>query len=217
MKSTLRTKPSYLKLGWARLCRVMITAITLTLAIATLLGPVLAAAQDGRSVVWDEIDVTVELRDDSSLAVTERDTIEFRGGPFRRGFREVPLARVEDFENIRAGELVDGVTRPYEYVTPRRFSADVPNTYTYQTVGSVLRIEWSFPPTTSETRTFELTYDALGALRTYPDNDPPYQQISWIGVGRELTESAPVNEARLTIILPTRRRSRPYVYPGTRR
>jgi uncharacterized protein (TIGR04222 family) len=186
--------------GWGAALGAPILVVVLILA--ALLIPVAVDAQQGRSVVWDEIDVTVELREDSSLAVTERDRIDFRGGPFRRGFREIPLARVERYDNVRVGEVVDGEVRPYEFVRPGQFSSDVPNTYTVQTVGSTMRVEWSFPPTTSEMRTFEIAYDALGALRSYPDNDPPYQQISWIGVGRDLTESAPVNEARLTFILP---------------
>ena len=31
---------------------------------------------------------------------------------------------------------------------------------------------------------------------------PPYQQISWIGVGEEITENAPVNNATLRFVLP---------------
>jgi hypothetical protein len=66
----------------------------------------------------------------------------------------------------------------------------------------VLRIDWSFAPTTSQSRTFQIDYDAHGALRVYDTAPNPYQQISWIGVGKELTQSAPVNAATLTFILP---------------
>ena len=41
-----------------------------------------AGAQSSRSVTWDRIDVTLELREDSSFHITERDRIDFSGGPF---------------------------------------------------------------------------------------------------------------------------------------
>ena len=175
----------------------------LTLAIASIASqPAVVLAQSDRSVVWDEIDVTVELREDSSFHVTERDRIDFIGGPFRSGYREIPLARIEAIDNVRAGEVTGDSVQPYQYVPPSDFSADVPNTYSYREVGPTLRIEWSFPRTTSQSRTFQIDYDAYGVLRVYDDVETPYQQISWIGVGEELTENAPVNEATLRFVLP---------------
>src|SRR5215204_6594325 len=164
--------------------------------------PAVVLAQADRSVVWANIEVTVELREDSSFHVTERDRINFINGPFRSGYREIPLARIEAVDNITAGEVGSDTVQPYHYVQPRDFSADVPNTYTYREVGTTLRIEWSFPKTTSQTRTFQIDYDAYGVLRVYNDADPAYQQISWIGVGQEITENAPVNNATLRFVLP---------------
>src|SRR5215213_1725615 len=175
----------------------------LVLALSTLAGPPsISYAQTGRSVVWDQIDETVELREDSSFHVTERDRIDFIGGPFRSGYRETPKARIDAIDNVRAGEVTGGSVQPYRYVSPGDFSADVPNTYTYREVGPTLRIEWSFPRTTSQSRIFQIDYDALGALRVYNDVETPYQQISWIGVGSELTENAPVKNAILRFVLP---------------
>ena len=175
----------------------------LLLAAASIASlPLAVLAQAERSVVWDEIDVTVELREDSTFHVTERDRIDFIGGPFRSGYREIPLARIEAIDNVRAGEVTGDTVQPYQYVPPGDFSADLPNTYSYREVGPTLRIEWSFPPTTSQSRTFQLAYEAHGALRVYDDVETPYQQISWIGVGAELTENAPVNNATLRFVLP---------------
>jgi uncharacterized protein (TIGR04222 family) len=69
-------------------------------------------------------------------------------------------------------------------------------------MGPTVQIEWSFPATISQSRTFQLDYDAYGALRVYTDHDPPYQQISWAGVDRALTEEARVQAASLTLVLP---------------
>jgi len=168
----------------------------------------LAAEQDAtpaaltRSVTWEAIDVTLELREDSSIRVTERDRVAFTGGPFRTGFREIPLARIESIDNVEVGEVRAGQQVAYAFVPPAEFSRDVPETYTYQVVGPNLRIDWGFPITTSSERTFEIGFDSLGALGVYDDANPPYQQIAWIGVGQELSAGAPVNSASLTIVLP---------------
>src|SRR5215204_1870879 len=197
MKATLMNRGRSRRSGLAWLLGL------LALALVTLTSqPFAVRAQSDRSVAWEQIDVTVELREDSSFYVTERDRIDFVGGPFRSGFREIPLARIEAIDNIRAGELTGDTVDPYQFVSPSDFSADVPNTYTYREVGPTLRIEWSFPRTTSQSRTFQIDYDAFGALRVYDDAETPYQQISWIGVGEEITENAPVNNATLRIVLP---------------
>src|SRR5215213_4688158 len=179
--------------------------VLLALAVVSLAGQFsVVGAQGDRSVVWANIDVTVALQEDSSFHITERDRIDFIGGPFRSGYREIPLARIEAVDNISAGEVAGDAVQPYRYVQPGDFSADVPNTYTYREVGTTLRIEWSFPRTTSQSRTFQIDYDAFGVLRVYNDVETPYQQISWIGVGNEITENAPVNNAILRFVLPRR-------------
>src|SRR5215211_8191472 len=189
--------------GRSRFSGATTLLVLLALAVVSLAGQFsVVGAQGDRSVVWDEIDVTVALQEDSSFHVTERDRIDFIGGPFRSGYREIPLARIDAVDNIRAGELTGDSVQPYRYVAPGDFSADVPNTYTSREVGPTLRIEWSFPRTTSQSRTFQIDYDAFGVLRVYDDADPPYQQMSWIGVGEEITENAPVNNAILRFVLP---------------
>ena len=45
-------------------------------------------------------------------------------------------------------------------------------------------------------------YDVLGALRFYPDANPPNQQIWWTAVGTELTGETPVQGSKVTIRLP---------------
>lgn len=126
-------------------------------------GPSLAIpSARPRSFTWDEIEVTVALQEDGSFHVTERDRIDFRGGPFRSGYREIPLARIEAIDTIRVGELTGDGVRPYQYVRPTDFLADVPDTYTYREVGPTLRIDWSFPRTSSAMRTFQIASAAAG-------------------------------------------------------
>jgi DNA-binding beta-propeller fold protein YncE/plastocyanin len=184
----------------------VLRAVVLLALLATSLMPTGlpdgTRAQSDKSVVWDQIDVIVELREDGTLAVSERDRVDFRGGPFRQWYRNLHLVWADHYDNVRVGEVVGDRVEPYAYVAPDRFTDDVPNTYTAERVGAYLRISWSFPETTSRPRTFALNYDAVGALGTYDQTDRPFQQLNWTAVSQELTESAPVNEATLTIILP---------------
>ena len=170
---------------------------------ATPVGAAASATPTERSFVWDRIDVTVELREDNSLHVTERGRVDFHGGPFRSGYREIPWSTIEQMRNISVGEVIASNVQPYQYVSPHDFSNKEPKTYTHQIIGPMMRIDWSFSPATNQARTFELAFDAYGALQSYPDAAHPYyQQIRWIAVGSELTESAPVKEASMTIVLP---------------
>ena len=93
----------------SRLLPVLALILTLAAALALPLGgPFMApvSAQQTRSVTWDSIDVTLKVQKDGVFGVTERDAIIFRGGPFQTGFREIPLARVEDLRNVTVGEVV---------------------------------------------------------------------------------------------------------------
>jgi hypothetical protein len=176
---------------------------TLTAAIpAASLGQEATPAPATRSFHWERIDVAVELREDSSFHVTNREQVAFEGGPFFTGFAEIPLAWIEAVENIQVGEVIDDRIEPFQYVEPEAFSADVPNTFTYETFVRDVVITWSFLATNSQSRTFQLEYEASGVLRVYPEAVAPYQEIRWIGVSEELTQAAPVAEATLTFVLP---------------
>ncbi len=189
------------RFGWLDLLRLL-----LLVGLATLLIPAAGplsrpAVAQSRSVEWTNFDVELDLRQDGSYHVAERQAIAFQGGPFRGAFREIPLGRIEDIGNIQVSEVVDGQTQPYDFVAPSSFD-DQPGTYTYVTSGASLRVDWGFPQATDETRTFLVEYDVVGGLRVYPDNDPPYQQISWIAVDDDLTDVAPVRDASMRIRLP---------------
>src|SRR5262245_58669446 len=73
-----------------------LVAVLLTIVLL----PQIALGQENKSVVWADVDVTLTLREDGTFHITELNTIDFSGGPFRRGYREIPLARVEALENI---------------------------------------------------------------------------------------------------------------------
>lgn len=183
-----------------------ILRLLLLIGLATLLLPGVGiggnqALAQSRSVEYASIDVTLDLRQDGTFHVTEVQRVAFSGGSYSNGFREISRTRTEAIENVTVEEVVNGVAIPYEYESPQAFN-QAPGTYTTQNQGNNIRVDWSFPPTRDEIRTFEVEYDVLGALRVYADADPPNERISWMVVGPELTRNVPVREASFTINLP---------------
>jgi hypothetical protein len=154
-----------------------------------------------KSVEWANFDVTLDLQQDGSYHVVERQTVDFAGGPWHGGFRDVPLARIDHVDAVAVGELVNGRTERYQYVSPDSFN-DQAGPYTYSISNATLAIQWGLGSISDQTRVFLVAYDVSGVLRTYPNATPPYQQISWIAVDRELSQTAPVRNASLTINLP---------------
>ena len=51
---------------------------------------------------------------------------------------------------------------PYK-VRVRAFN-QAPGTFTFENQGNNIRVDWSFPPTRNEIRTFEVEYDVLGKI-----------------------------------------------------
>src|SRR4051812_31164015 len=92
-----------------RLSRFLIRQRTLPVVLLTLLITMVAGvfhapatrAQEDKSVVWDSYDVTIDVlpaENDYGLPagsydVTERQVIDFEGGPFSGGFADIPLGR----------------------------------------------------------------------------------------------------------------------------
>src|SRR5688572_4271776 len=86
-------------------------------AIALLLGlDSIFARPEGASATsarYARFDVELEVRPDGSFHVTETQIVDFAAGPFRQGYRSIPLARTEGISGVRVGELVDGMLVPY--------------------------------------------------------------------------------------------------------
>ena len=156
-----------------------------------------AGAQDSRSFVWNQYDVTIQVEEGGSLLITERFEAAFSGTPaFTYGYADIPTDRMEDIDLISiVAETEDGPVTLQEAVAGE-YSRNTPwQYYTYGGGSSPFHIEYSFAPANNETRTFALTYRANGALRYYPDEDPPNQQVWWNAIGNEVTDLATVRNA----------------------
>ncbi|MEZ4530133.1 MAG: DUF2207 domain-containing protein [Thermomicrobiales bacterium] len=151
-----------------------------------------------RSVEWAQFNVAIKLLTDGKLSVTETQVIDFEEGPFTAGSRTIPLGKVDGISDVRISEIVDGQKLPYAQVST--FERE-PGTFTVNETSSELLINWGFSPTTDATRTFEISYLVEGAVRNYPDEDPPNQQIWWTAISSQLTNTAPVLESTTSITL----------------
>lgn len=202
MTGALLRERHVLSMAGSLITRAVLWGATVATLIGLAASPTIAADERASRFVWDEVSVTVRLQDDGTARVREHDTVRFFGGPFRHGYREIPLAAIDDISQVTVTEVGSGPAERYLFVQPGSYSRNAPHTYTFQQVGTVMRIEWSFPPTTSAMRAWVIEYTAGGVLRVYDEARPPYEEIWWIGVDRELTRNSPVIKATLILILP---------------
>lgn len=164
------------------------------------------AAQSTSDVVWDSYDVTIDVRQDGTMHVTERQVVLFRGR-FSNGFANIPLSNVESIENVSVAvaDSATGTPQPLDYRTPARYDEDA-GTFTYEERSGELAIDYGFNPTSTlrytNTRLIVLEYDVIGGIRVYPDLEPANQQVWWYAIASDVTDIAPVNAATVTINLP---------------
>src|SRR5215204_4373525 len=101
------------------------TLVTLLVAIViTILHASGTGAQDDKSVVWDRFDVTIDVLPTGnqyglpagSYHVIERQEIDFQGGPFRGGFADIPLARIDSIPALIVREETANGVEDYSLV-----------------------------------------------------------------------------------------------------
>jgi len=162
-------------------------------------GPV--KAQDTRSVEWKRFDVALTVKQDGAVHVAETQQITFSGGSFSKGFADIPLGRIDGVSGVKVSEIADdGTVIRYDYVDEA--NPTEPETYTWGRNGAAVSIDYRFESAVNETRTFLIEYDVRGVIRVYPDLDPPNEQLWWIAVSKETTETAPVDSSTVTMTLP---------------
>ncbi|HEY80663.1 MAG TPA: DUF2207 domain-containing protein [Caldilineae bacterium] len=158
----------------------------LLLTIFVLCAALPAAAQS-KSVVWNRFDVDITVNPDGTFDVVEKQEIQFIGGPFTYGFRDISTDKTEGISDIRVGD-VNG-----DYL---QSSEEEPGTfYVDQRSGSVY-VKWFFEPTTDAVRTFVIRYKVHGGLRYYDEGD----QLWWKAVYAD--RPAEVRSSVVTVKVP---------------
>ena len=128
-----------------------------------LLAPISTVTAQTRSIVWQRWDVDIVVTSDGDLLITETQAIEFRGGPFREGFREIPNNFTEGITNFNVYEVISQVSIPLPTHVSRT-----------DTDGGSTLVTWDFEPALDEVRTFIVTYVVSGALRLYESRGEDY-------------------------------------------
>ena len=181
--------------------RIRLAGVGLLLALLaalSLLAPGHAAA---KTATWLTYDVTITVNTDGSFHVSERQRVQFSGGSFHYGYRDVDTSRTEDLSNVTITEITANGEKRYTQVTPGSFS-QTPGTFMTQQQGNYLHVEYGFDQPSGGIRTFLLDYDAKGALRVYKNETPPNEQVYWNAIDSALTQNGNVEQATATIVLP---------------
>lgn len=175
------------------------TIAVVALAVFAGLSVNTAAAQE--AVVWQQYDVSIDVRSDGSLHVVEDQVVRFNG-VFSKGFGDIPLDRVEDIDNVQVSiDDGSGMTEA-TFLPPRQYDEES-GTFTTDITSSGLSVDYAFSPTSfDDVRRIRLEYDVFGALRVYENLEPANQQLWWIAISDEVTDLAPVEASTVTVTLP---------------
>ena len=184
-------------------------ALMLLAALGMLSLPAAQVTAQGTSDVrWDTYNVSLDVTDDGWVHVTEYQVVEFNG-LFRKGFADIPLAQIDDIDNIQVSIGNGAGSRPESarYLSRSAYDEE-PGTYTYAVGSGLLEVDYAFEPTSygggtaDNTRIITLEYDVRGVVRVYNDVDPANQQLRWVAISSDVTDIAPIDRSEVTITLP---------------
>lgn len=144
-------------------------------------------AQD-KSVVVERRDGDITVNNNGTVDVTETWVVNFQGGPFHYAYRSIPLNNISAVTFLGVSE--NGVN--YEHS-----DGNAPNTYEVQINQGERQINWYFPVTTDQTRTFVLQYRLSDALGIYDGGDQFWYKF--VESGRAYT----INAAAVKVHLPS--------------
>jgi hypothetical protein len=177
--------------------RLRAVAMATAAIIALFLTFTSASPALAKSATYTAFDVDLTVLNDGTFHVEETQTVRFEGGPFVQGHRDIPLAHTGGISDVAVYEIVDGQRVAYQQsddIAPQTFDTTVSSTE--------IDIRWTFMTVYDTTRTFVVAYDMADALRLYPDETPPNQQVWFTPIGSALTKETPVDSATFTVHLP---------------
>lgn len=159
--------------------------------IASSASETLSTGTDGRSLRWNRFDVTLDTMDTvaNRFDVAETYELYIETGPYRYGFREIPLDRIEAIDNVA---VYDGGTRLQANCSGSQGTFCV--TQTNDTF--VLNYYFLDSAPSGQTRDIRIEYTVYGALRSYEGGD----QLYWAAVPADLP--FPVVASRVLVVMP---------------
>ena len=175
------------KRGTMRLRSTLLLTVFLMLAVMLLAVPA-TSAQD-RTLEWHRWDVDVQINADGSFDVRETYEIEFIGGPFTFGYREIPTDQVEALQNFSVSDQ-SGTTYTEGF-------SERPNTFYVTRDGGSEVVTWYFPAATNETRVFTVDYTVVGGLII---SEEVGERFFWKAIGPD--HAYPIGSSTVTVTLP---------------
>lgn len=178
----------------------------LLLALISLLAliPSPLSAQEDDQVTWRTYDVTMEIRPDGTVRVTEDILIAFNGS-FSQGHRTIPMDRIENISDVEVSVGRDGRSMSPSEPVDGAFLGSA-GTFEAQREGDDFVIDYAFERTSPADgdvmRAVTISYTASGVIRVYPDATPPEQQLRWTAISSDVTATGVVEEARATVLFP---------------
>src|SRR5689334_18972078 len=129
------------------------------------------AYAQSKSLRWHTWDADIQINTDGTFHVKEVYEIEFLGGPFTFGYRDIPI---DQYEGLRDFTVREGAV---EY---RESNSESANTYYWSKQSDKYVINWFFPATTDQTRTFTVEYTVVGGIII---NEEVGDRFFWKAVG----------------------------------
>lgn len=141
-----------------------------------------------RTLRWHRWDVEVQINSDGTFDVQEVYEIEFIGGEFTFGYRNIEFRQFERLENfaVREGDV------RYE----ERFG-EQPNTFHVNRSSDEYVINWFYPPTRDATRVFVVEYTVVGGLII---NEEVGDRFFWKAVGAD--HAFAIESSTVTVRMP---------------
>jgi len=170
----------------SRKSRVLLSVLlALCLVVVTLVSASPAAA---KSLSWDRWDSEIWINKDGTFTVRETYEIYFIGGPFRFGYRNIPINQFTGISDVSVSE--NGV----DYAESQSESA---NTFYWVEEDGQYLINWYFPSTSDQSRTFDIQYTVAGGLII---NEEVGDRFFWKAVGPE--HAFPIVSSTTTVHVP---------------
>ncbi len=146
-----------------------------------------AGAQD-KTLNWRRWDADIQINSDGTFDVEETYEIQFIGGDFTFGYRNILFDQFERLENfgVREGDI--RYTESY---------SEEPNTFYVTQSGDEYVINWFYPPTRDATRTFTIEYTVVGGLII---DESVGDRFFWKAVGAD--HAYPIASSTVTVRLP---------------
>ncbi len=147
-------------------------------AVATLW--LAAPGAEAKSAKISNLDISLEVRSDGSIEVSEESTWKFSGGDFSRVSRELLLLSGQELLSLSVYERSGGSLIPY---SPGQMGVRTPGTYAVSGGGQAYQIEIYYSAGSGETRTFVISYEVAGVAVVYQD----VADVQWTWIGKANT------------------------------